>query len=230
MSRIVAARIIAHGINGQNAHAGSLGEIEHAVHDLRRLAIVLPARTLLVGKRSGKIDGQMFHVEDVKIALPQLCFLKRETQHRRKTARGHQDGLAGREVGAKRLQPARGLTTAAISRVSVTVSMPARFIAYQRRPKPVPNTHVAKKSAAGLVLAMVTSMAKSTRKVSEHDGELAPVQLETLVEAARAKVDGDRANDANGVHVGQRVQVWRKDHQNQRQNHGHDQRQPGNAV
>src|SRR5438128_1280239 len=54
-----------------------------------------------------------------------------------------------------------GLITTAISRVNVTVSKPARFMANQRKPKPVPSTQVAKNSAAGLVFAMVISTAKS---------------------------------------------------------------------
>src|SRR5208283_5180656 len=70
----------------------------------------------------------------------------------------------GAKLG-RRFATDSGLTTAAISLLNITVSMPARFIAYQRKPNPSSKTHVAKKSAAGLVLAMVISMANKIANV-----------------------------------------------------------------
>jgi len=94
---MVKAGFFAHGIDGQHLDSTFLSQVKHAVHDFRRLAIRLPTRAFPVRQRAGQIDGELLDIDDVQTPLPQARFFQREAQHRRETARRHEDGLAGRQ-------------------------------------------------------------------------------------------------------------------------------------
>src|SRR5438093_6766304 len=58
-----AGRVFADGIHRQNADAGAVREIEHAVHDTGSLTVVLPTGAFRIRQGAGQADGQLLDVK-----------------------------------------------------------------------------------------------------------------------------------------------------------------------